>query len=272
MGWIKKFVNAVASAVAPVPMILGKVATGQKPADAVVDTVTAPVRLPLAAAAQAAGVAGDIDATLTKLEAALIAKVAGDGARKLFLDLRRVTVPVDARSVDQIVQSAHQFVETLDPQFLNPFGSLVAAELQRVRDAHWDRGSNIPDAVILAMPSDLATLARSARCLPLAEVNELALPTFAIDHFGQASAVTCIDLIVFKAIPGATTTQNLHYWAHELTHVQQFQTLGVPVFCARYVNQTLFSKVPELEAEADRQACKSFPGARPHYGSSCRDV
>ncbi len=52
-----------------------------------------------------------------------------------------------------------------------------------------------------------------------------------IEQGGLASAVTLIDVIVFRDPSGATDPS---LWAHELTHVDQYQAWGVHSFAVQY--------------------------------------
>ena len=52
-----------------------------------------------------------------------------------------------------------------------------------------------------------------------------------IEQGGQASAVTLIDVIVFR---GPSETNDLAIWAHELTHVSQYADWGVHSFSVQY--------------------------------------
>ena len=273
MGWIPKIISIIAG---PVAGAAAGVVTGEKPGDAIKDAVTAPIAVPVDVAAAAVGAAATVDAKLTELEASLVGKIGGDKARNLFLDVRRLVMPVDAQTQAQLLDSASHFVETLQVEYLDPIGAALAAELQRARNDSWDRAMAIPDDVIGAMPADLATLARAARYILVSDVNTLSLPAFAIDHFNKADAVTAIDLIFFRNVPGALTLEDRHFWAHELTHARQYSTIGLIAFAQRYfhnsVNQALGGPLNELEEEADVNACRSFRIANPRYITSCNGV
>jgi hypothetical protein len=52
-----------------------------------------------------------------------------------------------------------------------------------------------------------------------------------IEQGGQASAVTLIDVIVFR---GPSEANDLSTWAHELTHVSQYAAWGVHSFAVQY--------------------------------------
>lgn len=53
-----------------------------------------------------------------------------------------------------------------------------------------------------------------------------------IEQSGSASAVTLIDVIVFRDLAGAS---NPSLWAHELTHVDQYTNWGVHSFAISYI-------------------------------------
>lgn len=52
-------------------------------------------------------------------------------------------------------------------------------------------------------------------------------------RYGDANAVTLIDVIVFRNADSANNDAAL--WAHELTHVKQYRDFGVHDFAVRYV-------------------------------------
>jgi hypothetical protein len=267
MGWFTKVVSVVAG---PAAGAAAGVATGQKPAEAVRESVTAPVAVPVAGAAAAAGAAADVSNKVTALEAKLAEKVGGDKAGKLFLDVRRLIDTADDQVKAELLSSASQFVETLDGSYLNPLVPLLAAELQRVRDLFWDKAQPVPESVIEVMPAEIADVARQCRVAPVSDTNSLSLPAFAIDHLELAKAVTTIDVIFFKDVPGVVSASDRLYWAHELTHARQYRRMGVQEFAKEYLNQVLAGKKPyPLEAEADYAACRYFPDGTPHYFDSC---
>ena len=54
--------------------------------------------------------------------------------------------------------------------------------------------------------------------------------------YGDAKAITLGDVILFKNEQLAES--NLKLWAHELTHVMQYQRWGIPGFAERYVRDS----------------------------------
>lgn len=61
-------------------------------------------------------------------------------------------------------------------------------------------------------------------------------------------AVTLVDVIVFQRADEAETDAAL--WAHELTHVQQYQQLGVDEFAARYVRDANSLEIPAYQRQS----------------------
>ena len=52
-----------------------------------------------------------------------------------------------------------------------------------------------------------------------------------LEQGGAASAVTLINVVVFR---GPTEADDPSIWAHELTHVDQYQSWGVHSFAVQY--------------------------------------
>jgi Domain of unknown function (DUF4157) len=80
--------------------------------------------------------------------------------------------------------------------------------------------------------------------------SALTLPAIAFSY-GDATAITLGDVVLFKSELVAET--DLKVWAHELTHVMQYQRWGIEGFAERYVRD---SSAVEREAidNADRFA------------------
>lgn len=66
-------------------------------------------------------------------------------------------------------------------------------------------------------------------------------------RYGEANAITLDYVIVFKELNDALYNPTL--WAHELTHVQQYQDWGLRDFSIRYVRSYPSVESPAYEAE-----------------------
>ena len=122
----------------------------------------------------------------------------------------------------------------------NPFqivGAPLAAAIHAARDRFINSSQPIPADVKQALASyfDPNTLARARYAIGSVEI---ALPNLIIQGrklFGDGDwAVTVDDIIVFPRDPGGYQ-QNCEWWAHELTHVQQYGQWGVEQFAYNYV-------------------------------------
>ncbi len=95
--------------------------------------------------------------------------------------------------------------------------------------------------------------------------------THALLQNPDVQAVTLVDLIVFQN--AADADANVALWAHELTHVQQYQSLGVDEFTARYARDYTALESPAYQmqsrvAYALKQAAAAQAGAGPSGGPS----
>lgn len=77
-----------------------------------------------------------------------------------------------------------------------------------------------------------AMLLQRARYAVAPGTNTLTLPALAFSY-GDAVAITLSDVVLFRDDRAAQN--DLALWAHELTHVVQYQRWGIDGFAARYV-------------------------------------
>lgn len=112
------------------------------------------------------------------------------------------------------------------------------ARRQAISDGVFPVPSGIYRTLLGFFPADLLQKARFA-----AEgVRTLDLPSLAFSY-GDAVAMTLGEVILFKSDRLAQTDAKL--WAHEMTHVMQYQRWGIEGFAGRYVRD---SAVVEREA------------------------
>ena len=67
-------------------------------------------------------------------------------------------------------------------------------------------------------------------------------------QYGERAAIVLDTVIVFRSANDASTS-NIHLWAHELAHVEQYRAWGIDDFTKRYIRD--FNSV---ENEAERRA------------------
>jgi hypothetical protein len=121
----------------------------------------------------------------------------------------------------------------VEPGLLDFAGDALAALIENARQqAIADGVRPIPPGVYRSLlgyfPDALLRRARYA----VGGAHRLSLPTVAFSY-GDALAMTLGEVILFKTDQMAEA--DLKVWAHELTHVMQYQRWGVDGFASRYV-------------------------------------
>ncbi len=116
-------------------------------------------------------------------------------------------------------------------------GEALAALIDTARrDAITAGVSAIPPGIYRTLlgffPADLLQKVRFA----IGRTEPLDLPSLAFSY-GDAIAMTLGEVILFKSERQARTDASL--WAHELTHVMQYQRWGVAGFADRYVRDSI---------------------------------
>lgn len=137
------------------------------------------------------------------------------------------------------------------PDLLDHAGGALARLITVARErAIADGVRPVPAAVQRGLagyfPDDLLRRVRHGT----GRAEAIALPFLAFTY-GHSAAMTLGDVILFR--DGARAGYDLKLWAHELTHVLQYQRWGIEGFAARYVRD---SAAVEREAyqNADRFA------------------
>jgi hypothetical protein len=137
----------------------------------------------------------------------------------------------------------------IPPGLLDYAGSALGGLIENARQqAIADGVRAIPPGVYRSLLGYFpAALLRRAR-YAVGGASKLSLPMLAFSY-GDAVAMTLGDIILFKTEQMAEA--DLKVWAHELTHVMQYQRWGIDGFAERYVRD---SAAVEREAidNADR--------------------
>lgn len=285
MGWLKDAWNAgVGGIVQNVIDATVKITTG--PTKAVIDVFGG--KDPIVAAKEAfAGQIGagadamsavaNLDAMVQDVEQRVATKVLGKNAGNIVADINRIMRPLDPNMAVAAANAVEQFILTGKIELLNPIAIALAGEIQRCRNVMYKKARRVPADVKAAMPAAIRPLIDAVRVVDSSEMpGNLNLPDFALDHLKRATAITLIDVIVFKDIPSARTDNTKHLWCHEFHHVRQYAEKGLEKFCAEYIAEELSGFEPynsppgnALEIEADYFACRYFPKATPSYIDRC---
>ena len=148
-----------------------------------------------------------------------------------------------ANNISGILQGQNPFQLTAAP---------LAAAIRAARERYISKSQPLPNDVknVLRGFFNESTLNRARFAIGKVEIT---LPSF----IGQGAkfmgndryAVTVDDIIVFNSDPGSYLN-NSNWWVHEITHVQQYEKLGIEIFAFNYMRDAGNS----LEAEAVNNA------------------
>jgi uncharacterized protein DUF4157 len=126
------------------------------------------------------------------------------------------------------------------------FGPPLAEAIRSTRDRLYPHGRPMPAELRQKLaPFFPRTMLEKVRYSTEWDPTRDTLPSLFMGS-STKSAMTLGDVILFRDAQGAADPL---LWAHELTHVMQYQQLGIPAFATRYLEQGW-----ELEAEAMAKA------------------
>lgn len=126
----------------------------------------------------------------------------------------------------------------------------LAAALRAARERHLQGARPLPDDVKAALKGHFSDSTLSRAKYSVGDI-QITLPNFigkGKKLFDQ-DAVVVDDIIVFRSPPPAYQ-DNPCWWSHEVTHVQQYEKLGVEAFAYQYLKD----KGGAIESEADNNA------------------
>ena len=136
---------------------------------------------------------------------------------------------------------------------LQVIGSPLAGAIRAARERHIASAKPLPQSVKVALkgcfPQSILSRAKYA-----VGTVEITLPNFIgkVIKYGDGYAVVVNDIIVFNQEPGNFSHNNAFWWIHELTHVQQYNDLGIESFSYSYMKDLGKS----LEKKADANAAR----------------
>jgi Domain of unknown function (DUF4157) len=136
--------------------------------------------------------------------------------------------PLHPPSPAQVVQIVADAINALQSQTLT--GPLLAYAIQASHNTAYGQAIQIPQEMRWAL---VGYASQDSLDRVRFKVGDSGFANVArlIEQGGQASAVTLIDVIIFR---GPTEASDPSLWAHELTHVDQYTQMGVQQFAAQY--------------------------------------
>jgi hypothetical protein len=115
----------------------------------------------------------------------------------------------------------------------------LAAAIRAARDRHLADARPLPDDVKEALRPHFSSSILNRAKYSVGKI-QITLPHFigrGAKLFGEDYAVVVDDIIVFNTAPPSygESKKAAFWWAHELTHVQQYEQLGIEAFAYRYM-------------------------------------
>ncbi len=146
---------------------------------------------------------------------------------------------------------------------LQLFAAPLAAAIRAARERHAANAQLLPADVVAALTGKFAANVLSRARFTIGSV-EITLPNFigaSARFLGNEYAVTVDDIIVFNTQPGSFAA-NGAWWAHEVTHVEQYSQLGIEGFAFEYVRD--FGQNLEGQANARARTITGAATSSPH--------
>ena len=138
---------------------------------------------------------------------------------------------------------------SIPPMLLDQASSLLSTLIQAAREhAIADGVRPVPARIARALRGFFPdAILRKVR-FSSGQADAISIPGLAMSY-GHIDAVTLSDVILFREEAAAQTNAKL--WAHELTHVMQYERLGIDGFASAYL-QDFQSMEKEARDNADR--------------------
>ncbi|HLP50042.1 MAG TPA: hypothetical protein VK154_04115 [Chitinophagales bacterium] len=148
-----------------------------------------------------------------------------------------------ANNINGILQGQNPFQIVAGP---------LAAAIRAARERHYPNSRPLPDDVKNALRGRFSESVLNRARYAVGSV-EITLPNF----IGQGKkffandgyAVVVDDIIVFNVNPGSYAQQPF-WWCHEITHVRQYESMGIEMFAFNYLKDFGTS----IERDADNNA------------------
>ena len=106
----------------------------------------------IGAGADAAAAVANLDRMVQSVQEMVASKLLGPGAVDVVADIHRILNPLDPNMAVAAAQAVEQFILTSKVDLLNPLAIGLAGEIQRCRNALYNKARKVPDEVKNAMP------------------------------------------------------------------------------------------------------------------------
>ncbi len=153
------------------------------------------------------------------------------------VDLNRGTVSIKAPNIGAIPEAVRNLPKDVGQALLNPAAPALATSIRFSRGQAINQGVQpIPPHIRAQLspyfPEQILDKARWTTAN-----GRVSIDTILAQGFRQSGAVTLDDVIVFSSnnLALGTGGGNIELWAHELTHVMQYQNMGVETFAFNYI-------------------------------------
>ena len=152
------------------------------------------------------------------------------------IDLNRGTVSLKPPNIGAIPEAIQNLPKDVGQALLNPVAPALATSIRFSRGQALNVGvqpipPHIRTHLAPYMPANILDKVRWTTAN-----GRISIDTLLAQVFNQSGAVTLDDVVVFSSSELATGTSlaNVELWAHELTHVIQYQNMGVETFAFNY--------------------------------------
>lgn len=250
-GWLKDRANDVKKVAKQIPKIANPIQphidiiTGKKdPIEAFTDQIKEQGKTLVAVTELARNTSNDVDKVAVRAGEAV-----GGDVGKVIVEIATGPNRIAKEFGFTASQQAGQILQGQDP--LVSLALPLAAALRDAESKYRPSAKEIPDDLKLVLgkvvPVHILEKARYA----VGDVK-ITLPDLinkGQQLFGNDHAVVAGSVIIFSREPALEGLEDIHWWAHELYHVFQYDAWGIDVFAYRYLRNH-----GAIEAEADHAA------------------
>lgn len=152
------------------------------------------------------------------------------------VDLNRGTVSIKPPNIGAIPEAISNLPKDAAQALLNPAAPALATSIRFSKGQALNAGVQSIPAHIRAQLSPYIPAAILDKTRWTTANGRISIDTFLAQGLNQSGAVTLDDVVVFSdaALATGSGAGSIELWAHELTHVIQYQNMGVETFAFNY--------------------------------------